>query len=97
MLVNLCGGSLHFSPLENPQNIIDLGTGTGIWAIDSRPIFSMKINPGANESLKSGRSISERLNIRRRRESNPATMGPTQCQVHRRRRRKPVDLSQKSL
>ncbi len=39
MIVNLCGGRLHFSPLENPQHIIDLGTGTGIWAIDSRPIF----------------------------------------------------------
>jgi len=27
-------GRLHWAPLENPQNIIDLGTGTGIWAID---------------------------------------------------------------
>lgn len=38
MLLNLCGGRLHFVPLENPQNIIDLGTGTGIWAIESRQI-----------------------------------------------------------
>lgn len=30
MMLNLCGGRLHFAPLENPQNIIDLGTGTGI-------------------------------------------------------------------
>jgi hypothetical protein len=30
MILNLCGGRLHFAPLENPQNIIDLGTGTGI-------------------------------------------------------------------
>jgi hypothetical protein len=35
MVVNLCGGRLHYAPLNNPQNIIDLGTGTGIWAIDS--------------------------------------------------------------
>ncbi|KUJ08667.1 S-adenosyl-L-methionine-dependent methyltransferase [Mollisia scopiformis] len=34
MVVNLCGGKLHYAPLENPQNIIDVGTGTGIWAID---------------------------------------------------------------
>ncbi|KAI9740853.1 MAG: hypothetical protein M1818_004458 [Claussenomyces sp. TS43310] len=34
MSVNLCGGRLHLAPLDNPQNIIDLGTGTGIWAID---------------------------------------------------------------
>ncbi|OCK82077.1 S-adenosyl-L-methionine-dependent methyltransferase [Lepidopterella palustris CBS 459.81] len=25
---------LHLAPLENPQNILDVGTGTGIWAID---------------------------------------------------------------
>lgn len=25
---------LHFSPLQNPTEILDLGTGTGIWAID---------------------------------------------------------------
>ncbi|PGH21339.1 hypothetical protein AJ80_03390 [Polytolypa hystricis UAMH7299] len=34
MIINLCGGKLHYAPLEKPQNIIDLGTGTGIWAID---------------------------------------------------------------
>jgi ribosomal protein L11 methylase PrmA len=36
MVVNLCGGKLHYAPLNNPQNIIDIGTGTGIWAIDGR-------------------------------------------------------------
>jgi ribosomal protein L11 methylase PrmA len=35
MIVNLCNGRLHYAPLENPQMILDLGTGTGIWAIDS--------------------------------------------------------------
>ncbi|KAH8687419.1 S-adenosyl-L-methionine-dependent methyltransferase [Tricladium varicosporioides] len=35
MIVNLCGGKLHYAPLENPQNILDVGTGTGIWAIDA--------------------------------------------------------------
>lgn len=35
MIINLCGGRLHFAPLQNPQQILDLGTGTGIWAIDS--------------------------------------------------------------
>ncbi|KAF8850351.1 S-adenosyl-L-methionine-dependent methyltransferase [Acephala macrosclerotiorum] len=34
MVVNLCGGKLHYAPLDNPQKIIDIGTGTGIWAID---------------------------------------------------------------
>ncbi|KAH0538535.1 hypothetical protein FGG08_004868 [Glutinoglossum americanum] len=28
------GGNLHLAPLDSPQRILDLGTGTGIWAID---------------------------------------------------------------
>ena len=41
MVVNVCGGRLHFAPIgDYPQNIIDLGTGTGIWAIDSRTLLS---------------------------------------------------------
>jgi hypothetical protein len=41
MVVNLCGGQLHFAPIgENPQNILDMGTGTGIWAIESEPVFN---------------------------------------------------------
>jgi SAM-dependent methyltransferase len=32
--VHLLGGNLHRSPIENPQKIIDVGTGTGSWAID---------------------------------------------------------------
>lgn len=36
MVLHLCGGRLHFAPLQNPQNILDVGTGTGIWAIDSK-------------------------------------------------------------
>ncbi|KAK3314866.1 methyltransferase type 12 [Apodospora peruviana] len=35
MVLHLCGGRLHFAPIgENPQKILDVGTGTGIWAID---------------------------------------------------------------
>ncbi|TQN71103.1 Secondary metabolism regulator laeA [Colletotrichum shisoi] len=34
MIVTLCGGALHNAPLENPQSVLDIGTGTGIWAID---------------------------------------------------------------
>ncbi|KAK2028991.1 TAM domain methyltransferase [Colletotrichum zoysiae] len=34
MVVHLCSGKLHSAPLRNPQRVIDIGTGTGIWAID---------------------------------------------------------------
>ncbi|KAE9377506.1 UMTA methyltransferase [Stipitochalara longipes BDJ] len=35
MTLLLCANRLHFAPIgDSPQNIIDLGTGTGIWAID---------------------------------------------------------------
>jgi hypothetical protein len=35
IIVSLCQ-QLHFAPLEaHPQNILDMGTGTGIWAIES--------------------------------------------------------------
>lgn len=35
MIVNLCGGKLHYAPIGMyPQNIIDLGTGTGAWCMD---------------------------------------------------------------
>ena len=30
----LCGGELHFAPLRRPQRILDIGTGTGIWAME---------------------------------------------------------------
>ncbi|KAH8896217.1 S-adenosyl-L-methionine-dependent methyltransferase [Thozetella sp. PMI_491] len=35
MMLELTDGQLFFAPIgDNPQKIIDLGTGTGIWAID---------------------------------------------------------------
>lgn len=40
MMVNLCQ-VLHFAPIgPNPQEILDMGTGTGIWAIDSELLTS---------------------------------------------------------
>lgn len=35
LIVNLCDGALHNAPLNNPRKILDIGTGTGVWAIDS--------------------------------------------------------------
>ncbi|GAB7356487.1 hypothetical protein MBLNU459_g7246t2 [Dothideomycetes sp. NU459] len=45
------GGKLHLAPLDHPQEIIDLGTGTGIWCIDmgeqypSARITGMDLSP----------------------------------------------------
>lgn len=36
MMVHVGGGALHYAPLKNPQKVLDIGTGTGIWAIDSK-------------------------------------------------------------
>lgn len=27
-------GKLHFAPIETPSKVLDIGTGTGIWAMD---------------------------------------------------------------
>ncbi|KAL1975441.1 hypothetical protein VTN31DRAFT_3833 [Thermomyces dupontii] len=32
-------GRYHLAPLKNPQNILDLGTGTGIWALDVADLY----------------------------------------------------------
>ncbi|KAF9870184.1 TAM domain methyltransferase [Colletotrichum karsti] len=34
LVLHVCEGVLHNAPLENPQKILDVGTGTGIWAMD---------------------------------------------------------------
>lgn len=34
IFLSLLGGKLYTAPLENPHRVLDVGTGTGIWAID---------------------------------------------------------------
>ncbi|KAF8244986.1 S-adenosyl-L-methionine-dependent methyltransferase [Wilcoxina mikolae CBS 423.85] len=34
VFLQLLDGKLHLAPIENPKNILDVGTGTGIWAIE---------------------------------------------------------------
>jgi ubiquinone/menaquinone biosynthesis C-methylase UbiE len=34
MCLVLLDGKLHLAPIENPQNVLDVGTGTGIWAVE---------------------------------------------------------------
>lgn len=36
-MVKMLCGQLYFAPIgEHPHEILDIGTGTGIWAIESR-------------------------------------------------------------
>jgi hypothetical protein len=50
MIVHLCAGKLHYAPLDNPHKILDVGTGTGAWVIDSKfrviPSFKRLNKPG---------------------------------------------------
>jgi len=39
MFLSLLGGKLHAAPLTNPQRVLDVGTGTGIWAIDFADLY----------------------------------------------------------
>ncbi|KAI5817571.1 S-adenosyl-L-methionine-dependent methyltransferase [Pyronema omphalodes] len=41
MVYLLYGRKLHFAPIENPHRILDVGTGTGIWAIDMADQYPM--------------------------------------------------------
>jgi hypothetical protein len=42
LMTGFCG-RLHFVPIgRNPQNILDVGTGTGIWAIGSESIYELE-------------------------------------------------------
>jgi len=30
----LCDGHLHIAPLDKPAKVLDIGTGTGLWAME---------------------------------------------------------------
>jgi methylase of polypeptide subunit release factors len=33
-ILRMFDGKAFFAPVKNPQRIVDMGTGTGIWALD---------------------------------------------------------------
>jgi hypothetical protein len=79
MVLNLCGGRLHFANIgENPQNILDMGTGTGIWAIESESssnIGMIDLGDGRSADKNSGRFLSGRHCPRCRFKSHTTPMG----------------------
>ena len=34
MIKIVMSNKLYFAPIKNPENILDIGTGTGIWSIE---------------------------------------------------------------
>jgi len=38
-MFNLTYQTLHLAPLHNPKNALDIGTGTGIWAVDFADLY----------------------------------------------------------
>lgn len=46
----LLNGELHLAPLENPRRILDIGTGTGLWAIEMADRFPNAIVTGTDLS-----------------------------------------------
>jgi len=80
MMVNLCQ-KLHFAPIgDNPGNILDIGTGTGIWAIESECFIKRGSRQG--EVLMqnySGRFISKRQRPGYRFKSHTTRMGAPKC------------------
>lgn len=85
MIVSLCDGRLHFAPLKSPEKILDVGTGTGIWAIDSmRPRCpATKYISDCNSCGRIPRSRSPRY----RSQSYPAELDSAERAIHGRRRR----------
>lgn len=64
LTVSLCGGMSHMAPIgTNPQCIMDLGTGTGTWAIESECYNMMLVRVYEFSSLPrvmdSGRQVSQ--------------------------------------
>lgn len=43
MMLELTDGKLFYAPIgDSPQKILDLGTGTGIWAVDGLPLLVLR-------------------------------------------------------
>ena len=48
----MMGGKVIFAPLQDPQQILDIGTGTGIWAIDAAEAFPTATGMNILETVK---------------------------------------------
>ena len=66
MFLLLLGGKLYIAPLENPQKVLDVGTGTGIWAIDFAEWVSSFPQVGSRINIARGKKQSAPRGTRNR-------------------------------
>ena len=57
------GGELHLAPLKDPKNVLDLGTGTGIWAIDFADQYPAAAILGRQDLISLVEEAKSRLNL----------------------------------
>lgn len=82
MMVNLCQ-TLHFAPIgPNPQNVLDMGTGTGIWCIESEFLLLRMILRAGVDVNGSGRSVSRREYFGSGFKPYSTRMGSHECKVY---------------
>jgi SAM-dependent methyltransferase len=64
ILLMTYGNRLYWAPLKDPKRVIDIGTGTGIWAIDfadahpETEVIGVDLSPG-QPTLYASRSLCE--------------------------------------
>jgi hypothetical protein len=64
----LLGGKLHLAPIgENPQNVLDIGTGTGIWAVEFADRYPVRECHRHRSESNPARLRAEKLFLRNRR------------------------------
>jgi hypothetical protein len=83
MFLKLFNKTLHFAPVPAiGANVIDLGTGTGIWAVDCAYTCSMHVLIASLTEDNSRRFVSIRERTWNRPQSNSDRLGATEPQVH---------------
>lgn len=94
-------GELHKAPVTNPQKILDLGTGTGIWALDiaeyEHTHTHTHITPRSMSEAHIKQEIPYRQGNRKRHQRHPTNLGHPERGVHHRRLRKRMAVRERQL